>query len=126
MRVPDFLVRQFYVAGSLQAEGSGFRLQARNGIGDGTLTRIVRLSVDGQDIDLASVSATRDNDPTVHRALDVTPRTPVSFGKGDVVTFHVVDHRLAPGRHRFEVEINELNAGALTLSVTDELRPSAT
>ena len=29
MRVPDFLVRQFYVTGSLQPEGDGFRLQAR-------------------------------------------------------------------------------------------------
>ena len=41
MRVPDFLVRQFYVKGSLQPEGDGFRLQARNGMGDGTLVGIV-------------------------------------------------------------------------------------
>ena len=40
MRVPDFLVRQFYVPGSLRHEGDGFSLQARNGMGDGTLVGI--------------------------------------------------------------------------------------
>ena len=78
MRVPDFLVRQFYVEGSLQTEGDGFRLQARNGIGDGTLVGIGRISVDGTDVDLASVTATREGDPAVHRAADVSrrPRSP--------------------------------------------------
>jgi hypothetical protein len=124
MRVPDFLVRQFYVSGSLRAEGSGFRLQARNGIGDGTLVGVGRISVDGVDVDLAAVTATREGDPGVHRATEVSRRTPVSFSRGDVVTFHIADRPLAPGRHRFEVEIHELNAGALTLSITDELRPT--
>jgi hypothetical protein len=124
MRVPDFLVRQFYVAGSLQAEDGGFRLQARNGIGNGTLVGIGRVSVDGTDIDLASVTATREGDPAIHRAADVSRHAPVAFTRGDLVTFHVARHPLAPGRHRFEVEIAELNAGALTLSVTDEVRPA--
>jgi hypothetical protein len=124
MRVPDFLVRQFYVSGSLQAEDDGFRLQARNGIGDGTLVGIGRIRVDGTDIDIAAVTATRDGDPTVHRAVDVSPRTPVAFSRGDRVTFHIAAHPLAPGAHRFEVEITELNAGRLVLAVTDDLRPA--
>lgn len=124
MRVPDFLVRRFYVAGSLQAEGDGFRLQAHNGIGHGTLVGIGRLNVDGEDIDLTAVTATREGDPTVHRAVDVSRRAPVAFSHGDLVTLHVANHPLAPGRHRFEVEIHELDAGTLTLSVSDDLRPA--
>jgi hypothetical protein len=126
MRVPDFLVRQFYIAGSLQEEGTGFRLQARNGIGDGTLVGIARISVDGTDVDLGKVTATREGDPTVHRAADVSRHAPVSFTRGDLVTLHVADHPLTAGRHRFEVEIHELNAGSLTLGIQDEVRPSAT
>jgi hypothetical protein len=122
MRVPDFIVRRFYVAGSLQSEGDGFRVQAHNGIGQGTLVGIGRISVDGEDIDLAAVTATRDGDPTIHRATDVTRQSPVGFSRGDLVTFHIAGHPLAPGRHRFEVEIHELNAGTLTLSVSDDLR----
>ena len=125
MRVPDFLVRQFYVKGSLQSEGGGFRLQARNGIGNGTLVGIGRISVDGREIDRAAVTATRDGDPTVHRAVDVSRASPVSFSRGDLVTFHISGHSLSSGRHRFEVEIVERDAGQLTLAVTDELKPAA-
>ena len=125
MRVPDFLVRQFYVAGSLQHESGGFRVQARNGMGDGTLVGIGRISVDGVDVDPGAVTATREGDPAVHRGADVSPRAPVSFQRGDVVTFHVADHPLLPGEHRFEVEIYEVNLGLLTLSLTDTVRPAA-
>jgi hypothetical protein len=122
MRVPDFMVRQFYVGGSLQHEGDGFRLEARNGLADGTLVGIGRISVDGQLVEPSAISATRAGDDTVHRAAAVTRQSPVSFRRGEVVTFHVAGHRLAPGEHRFEVEIIELNAGLLTLALKDSVR----
>jgi hypothetical protein len=119
MRVPDFMVRQFYVSGSLQHEGDGFRLQARNGLTDGTLVGIRSISVDGQLVDPGAITATRDGDASVHSAADVSRSAPVSFRRGEVVTFHVSGHRLAPGEHRFEVEIIELNAGLLSLALRD-------
>jgi hypothetical protein len=119
MRVPDFLVRQFYVAGSLQHEGDGFRLQARNGMGDGTLVGVGSVTVDGQTIDAADITATRAGDDSVHQAQDISRSSPVSFGRGDVVTFHIAGHRLGPGEHRFEVEIFELNLGSLHLTLRD-------
>ena len=122
MRVPDFLVRQFYVAGSLQRENGGFRLQARNGMGDGTLVGIGKIVVDGVEIDRDAITATREGDPTVHRATDVSPRAPVSFRRGDAVTFHVADHTLSAGEHRFEVEIFEVNLGRVTLALSDRVR----
>ena len=122
MRVPDFLVRQFYVAGSLQHEGDGFRLQARNGMGDGTLVGIGSVVVDGTVIEPAAITATRSGDETVHHAADVSRRSPVSFSRGDIVTFHIGGHRLSPGEHRFEVEIFELNLGSVQLSLKDTVR----
>jgi hypothetical protein len=119
MRVPDFLVRQFYVKGSLQAEGDGFRLQARNAMGDGTLVGIGRVTLDGQAMDPGAITATRDGDDAVHRATDVSRESPVLFRRGDVVTFHISGHPLTPGRHRFEVEVLELNVGTLQLALED-------
>jgi len=124
MRVPDFLVRQFYVSGSLQREGDGFRLQARNGIGDGTLVGIGRIVVDGILVDPAAVTATRGGEDAVHRAVDVSRAAPVSFKRGEVVTLHVAGHPLAPGEHSFEVEIFERDAGSLTLALKDVIRPA--
>ncbi len=121
MRVPDFLVRQFYVAGSLQHDGGGFCLQARNGMGDGTLVGIGRVAVDGTLIDPSAISATRVGEDAVYQAADISRVKPVSFGRGDVVTFHIAGHRLAPGEHRFEVEVIELNAGSLQLALKDSI-----
>lgn len=122
MRVPDFLVRQFYVGGSLQREGDGFRIKARNGMGNGTVVGIGTIKVDGQVIEPARITATRDGDDTVHQAADVSPAAPVAFSKGDVVTFHIADHALVDGEHAFEVEIYEVNLGLVTLALKDELR----
>jgi hypothetical protein len=124
MRVPDFLVRQFYVSGSLRTEGKGFSLQARNALGDGTLVGIGRVVVDGVTIDPAHISATRAGDETVHRASAVSRSAPVTFRRGDVVTFHIDDHPLTPGEHRFEVEIVERDVGALQLSLKDSIPAS--
>ncbi len=125
MRVPDFLVRQFYVSGSLQHEGDGFRLQARNGMGDGTLVGIGRVSVDGTVIDPSAISATLAGDDAVHRAADVSRLAPVAFSRGDVVTFHIAGNRLSPGEHRFDVEIFELNLGSVQLALKDTVRDAA-
>ncbi len=123
MRVPDFLVRQFYVKGSLQPEGDGFRLQARNGMGDGTLVGIGTVTMDGRAIEPAAISAQLVGSETVYRAVDVSRRAPVSFSRGDVVTFRITGHPLAPGEHRFEVEIFELNLGLLQLALKDTVSP---
>jgi hypothetical protein len=125
MRVPGFLVRQFYVAGSLQHEGDGFRVQARNGMGEGTLVGIGTIKVDGQVIDPAAITATRVGEETVHHAADVSPREPVSFSRGDVVTFHIAGHRLAPGEHHFEVDVYEVNLGLVSLSLKDKVRDAS-
>ena len=124
MKVPDFLVRQFYVSGSLRHEGTGFSVQARNGMGDGTLVGIGTISVDGEVVDPGSISASREGEDVVHRAADVSPRAPVSFSRGDVVTFHIADHPLAPGKHRFDVDIYEVNLGLLSLSLSDTVGPA--
>ena len=121
MRVPDFLVRQFYVDGSLQPEGEGFRIQARNGMGDGTLVGIKGISVDGTAIELADITATLNDDDTVHRAADISRTAPVAFTRGDVVTFHFAGPKLEAGKHAFEVEVYEVNMGLVTLTLSDKI-----
>ncbi|MEX1345991.1 MAG: hypothetical protein AB1Z63_15110 [Candidatus Limnocylindrales bacterium] len=122
MRVPDFLVRQFYVKGSLQPHGDGFRLQARNGMGNGTLVGIGRVTMDGQAIDPSAISAQLVGSDTVHQAAEVSRGSPVSFSRGDVVTFHIAGYPLTPGEHRFDVEIHERDLGLLQLALKDTVR----
>lgn len=127
MRVPGFLLRQLYRTGSLRNEADGFVLEAHNPLADGTIVRIGRISVDGQAIAPEDVTARRAGDDTVHRALDVSPATPVTFRRGDVVTFHVAGWRLEPGKHRLELEVDERNLGRVSLAIDDRVdAPPAT
>lgn len=121
MRVPAFLVRQFYVTGSLRAHGDGFSIQATNPIGDGTLVGIGHVVVDGVTIEPSAVTAVRAGDPAILRAADVSVQAPVDFRRGDVVTFRIAGHPLAPGEHDFEVEIVERDLGTITLALRDTL-----
>jgi hypothetical protein len=121
VRVPGFLLRQLYVTGSLRNEGDGFSLQARNPFGDGTLVRIGRIRVDGQDIAVEDVTATRAGDPAVYHGSQVSPSTPVVFRRGDVVTFRVTGWQLEPGDHQLELEVDEVNLGRVSLAIEDEV-----
>lgn len=121
MRVPGFLVRKFYVKGSLRNADGGFRLEATNPLGDGRLVGIGRFEVDGQSIDPGDVSAIRDGDADWTRGDEVSAQSPVAFRKGDRVTFKVAGRNLAPGRHKLEVEIFERDAGRLSLSLEDDI-----
>lgn len=121
MKVPGFIVRRFYVKGSLRNAEGGFRLEATNPLGDGMLVGIGRFSLDGEEIDPADVSAIRDGDADWTRGNQVSPTSPVGFHKGDRVTFHVDGRTLAPGRHRLEVEIIERDAGRLSLTLEDDI-----
>ncbi len=125
MRVPGFLVRQIYVAGSLRNHVAGFSLQARNTIGDGWLDGIGSIRVDGNEIPITDISATREGDATAYRAVDVTPETPVLFRRGDVVTFWITGWALDPGDHRLEVELHERQLGDLSLGFNERLNEAA-
>ncbi len=119
MRVPGFLARQFIVPGSLQNTETGFSVGARNPIGDGQLVGIGHIRIDGVDVTPDQITATRAGDPTLHRATDVSPATPVAFRKGDEVTFHVAGLHLEPGDHQLEVEISEASVGSLIVAITE-------
>ena len=122
MNIPGFIARQFYVAGSLRNDDTGFEIQAQNPMGAGTLVGVGRIRVDGRDIPAEAVSAHRTGDDTPIGAADISRFKPVSVNKGDHVTLHVDGEPLAAGEHTLEVELFELNLGRLAFSITDTIR----
>jgi hypothetical protein len=122
LKVPGFLVRQFYVVGSLRNSDSGFTLQARNPLGDGTLVGVGKVTVDGVEIPSGRVTAIRESDSRVFHASQVSRTAPIDVRQGDRVRLTVDGGRLAPGTHTLEVELTELNLGQLHLAITDRVR----
>ena len=121
MQVPSFMARKFYVAGSLRNTPGGFRLQARNPLGNGTLVGVGAISVDGRPIPLDAISAMREGEDTLIRAVDLSRLHPISVAVGDRITLEVVGDCLASGEHKLEIELYELNLGALRFGITDRL-----
>jgi hypothetical protein len=125
VHIPGFIARQFYVAGSLRNTAAGFQLEAHNPMGDGTLVGVGRLRVDGNDVPADAVTAQRAGADEPIRAVDISRQQPVHVSKGDRVVLHVAGHPLAPGEHKLEVELYELNLGRLAFSLTDRLAADA-
>lgn len=122
MNIPGFIARQFYVSGSLRNTPTGFQLEARNPMGDGTLVGVGRLRIDGSDIPAEAVSAQKAGaDEPPMQASAVTSDQPVRVSKGDRVILRVEGDPLAPGEHKLEVELFELNLGRLRFSLSDTL-----
>jgi hypothetical protein len=123
MRVPSFLARQFYVAGSLRNTATGFSVQARNAMADGMLVGIGAIRIDGVAIEPAAVTAHREGEATVYHATDVSGTSPVAFRKGDVVTFDIAGFTLNEGAHQLEVELVERDLGSLSLGFSETVSP---
>ncbi len=121
MRIPGFLARQFYVTGSLRNTDTGFELQAQNPMGSGTIIGVGKMRVDGRDIAADTVTARRSGDDESLRAADVSRTNPVEVAKGDRVTLHVAGEPLSAGEHELDVELVELNMGALSFTISDRV-----
>jgi len=121
VNIPSFIARQFYVAGSLRNTENGFELQAQNPMGEGVLVGVGKMRVDGHDIPAENVTAQRTGEAEPIRAQDVSRERPVSVFKGDRVTLAVAGQHLTPGQHVLDVELQELNLGRLSFSITDNV-----
>lgn len=56
MKVPGFLLRRLYVKGSLTTTSDGFEFQIRNRLGSGYARRLLPLTLDGDELDMAQTT----------------------------------------------------------------------
>jgi len=56
VKVPGFLLRRLYVKGSLAATEGGFEFQIRNRLGSGYARRLLPLTLDGVELDMAQTT----------------------------------------------------------------------
>jgi hypothetical protein len=115
------MARRFYVAGSLRNTPTGFRLQAQNPMGGGTLVGLGGLRIDGRPIAPEALTAVKEGQSQPIRAADLSRLNPIKVAVGDRITLEVAGEPLAPGEHKLEVELYELNLGALRFSISDRL-----
>ena len=91
MKIPAFLLRRLYLKGSLAATPSGFEFQISNKLGSGYARRLLPLTLDGIELDMASTTFEIEgkvvsfdavsNDTPFTLAMNKTTTPPLRDGK---------------------------------------------
>ena len=120
MKIPSLLLRQLYTFGSLENTAGGFRFGLRNRLSDVTLTRLVRLRVDGEEIPLGDV---RVDFGAGHEmaASEITTKHPVPFPLRQNAHLEIKGHPLDQGSHDIKLTVEAGAFGQLEIAVKDAL-----
>ncbi len=90
--IPGYLLERIYVQDSLKNTDEGFEFAMRNVVDSGTLSRLIALEVDGEEIPLEKVTIVARE--KVLQATEITPSAPLHFPVGSTLTVRVADKKL--------------------------------
>jgi hydroxymethylglutaryl-CoA reductase (NADPH) len=125
MKIPSLLLRQLYTFGSLQNTADGFAFSLRNRLSDVTLTRLVRLRVDGEEIPLKDVRVAFGSATAVPAgALDAAH--PIPFPLKENAHVSAKWHPLTHGSHDIKLMVEAGAFGQLEIAVKDAIHDAQT
>ena len=119
MQVPSFLLRRLYVKGSLRSVDGGFAFDLKNSLGSGYAEHVLPLTLDGEELPLASTRFDVDGETT--RFDEVSGARPMTLGLNRTVTITVDGRVLSAGRHRLSMGFIVAGMGKLEFDVTDAI-----
>lgn len=117
MKVPGFLLRRLYLKGSLKHTDDGFQFQLLNRLGSGYARRLLPLTVDGQEIDMASTTFEVNGKRATF--TQVSPETPFTLAMNKTTTIQVNGPRLAASPHTIGMRFEVAGLGVLAFDFTD-------
>ncbi|MEX2599601.1 MAG: hypothetical protein WD533_08100 [Dehalococcoidia bacterium] len=118
MKVPAFLLRRLYVKGSLRSTGDGFEFQICNKLGSGYARRLLPLSLDGIELDMAFTTFEVDG-KTV--AFDkVSEETPFTLAMNKTTTIgYSAGAPLTEGPHTISMRFEVAGLGQMGFDFSD-------
>jgi hypothetical protein len=118
--IPPTVLKKLYVEGSLRLKDGGFAFDLKNLIAPATITGVGGLEVDGEKVDDSQVAIVppSGNPRPVGR---VSSGRPLDFPVGVVVTLHVSDEALEPGKHDLTLHVDVKEIGSLEIPVSDHI-----
>lgn len=118
--VPHFLLRRMYVSGSLCATAHGVSFQLQNVLGPGHITRFEQVSLNGTVYAAAVIRIALGNAEGLS-ADSLSDAAPLAVTMGAVATCEILGASLPPGRHQIQIAVVTREAGAVSLTVDDDL-----
>ena len=123
MQVPGFLLRRLYVKGSLRNANGGFEFDLKNSLGSGYAEQVLPLTVDGEEMPVASARFVIDGVAT--RFDEVSAERPMTLAMNRVVTLAVDGCTLSEGKHKLGIGFIVTGMGKMEFDVTDAIDLSA-
>ncbi len=119
LKIPALVLRQLYTHSSLENVAGGVRFSIKNRLSDATLTRLLKLAINGEEVPLDQVSLELPEEALAASA--VTPSSPLPFPLGRVVHLAAAGPELAAGKHVLELSFETRPFGKLSFSVEDTI-----
>ncbi len=117
MRVPGFLLRRLYLKGSLRNTPEGFQFQLRNRLGSGYARAMFPLTLDGQELEMASTTFDVDGEPV---SFDrVSQEIPFTLAMNKVTTIRVSGSTLDQAPHTVGMRFQVAGLGDMGFDFTD-------
>jgi hypothetical protein len=113
--VSPYMLRNFYVDGSLQNTDDGFQFMLKNVIDSGTLLGLAKLEVD--DKAFAPEEILVGKGEAVQKASEISHQKPLYFHYGQTLTIKVLGEPLESGSHEIRLTVNTAEIGRITLPI---------
>ena len=120
MRVPALILKQLYTFGSLENVPGAVRFALKNRLSDATLTRLVGIRVNDEEVPLADLSLDL-GDGRLIPGGEVTPQETVAFPLKKTVHITARIGALAIGKHEVTIAFEAEPFGSLLFTVKDAI-----
>ncbi|HXI20698.1 MAG TPA: hydroxymethylglutaryl-CoA reductase, partial [Gemmatimonadales bacterium] len=120
MKIPQLLLRQLYTFGSLANDPAGLIFNLKNRLSDVTLTRIIRVRIDGVELPAAGLQVEL-GDGRWRAATEISPDKPEEFPLRRVAQLRAPGRQVPQGSHEIEIALEVKGIGALSFKVKDHV-----
>jgi hydroxymethylglutaryl-CoA reductase (NADPH) len=118
--IPSSVLSKLYNRTSLRNTDRGVRFSVKNRLSPATLRKVARFEVDSQPVDLECVAVSFEGRAPIP-VTEITPKKPIDFPLGALLTFNVGIESLEEGRHQLTLVFDTRPFGELKLAVSDSL-----
>jgi hydroxymethylglutaryl-CoA reductase (NADPH) len=120
MRVPSLILKQLYTFGSLENVPGGVRFALKNRLSDATLTRLVGITINDEEIPLDHLALDLGDGKLIPGA-GVSAGAPIAFPLRKTVLINARDAKLGVGKHEITIAFEAEPFGSLSFTVKDSI-----
>ena len=119
--IPNFILKRMYREGSFRRLADGVGFDIVNNLGPGQLSKINGITLNGVTYSADQIALVWNEERLP--AASITEAEPATFFLNQVITCVILDESLAEGAYQIILDIVSREAGKVTLTVKDTLKP---